>query len=89
MNQLSTQEVQITSYDLPGKISIEFRDTPFENIERYRGIIEILLRQRVFDIRSSQVILHFDHQGILQEIEFARIKIWRREKKNEGFNHGR
>jgi hypothetical protein len=53
-----------------GVITFEMEGVTQETTERYRDIIDILIRNGALQVRNGKVILHFDNQGILREMEF-------------------
>lgn len=50
-----------------------------EQTHSYREMIDILLINGVFNVKNGKVILNFDCDGVLQEIEFN-VKKYRRKK---------
>lgn len=49
------------------------------SVEKMREGIQTLIAQQVFGIKNGKVILNFDSEGNLQEIEFN-YKKWRKQK---------
>lgn len=47
--------------------------------DRWRRGIDTMLMQGVLNVKNGKVILNFDHEGELQEIEFN-FKQWRKKK---------
>lgn len=52
---------------------------------RYREIIHTLISQGCLNVRNGCVIIRFDHEGTLQQIEIEHIK-WRRPKQFNNLN---
>lgn len=47
-------------------------------VEKMREGIQTLIQQQIFGVRNGKVILNFDPEGNLQEIEFN-YKKWRKQ----------
>lgn len=60
-------------------IKFEIDGLTEEMTHKYREIMDILILNGVFNAKNGKVILNFDSEGVLQEIEFQ-IKKYRRKK---------
>lgn len=61
-----------------GVIEIELEGVSFEQTERYREVIHLLIASGALNIRNGKTILHWD-QNALQGIE-TDVQLWRRGK---------
>ena len=68
-----------TTINLPGIIQVLLPNTPFEEVERCREIIHTLFESDFFKIKNGKATVHFDHQGIVQQIGVDSIR-WKRDK---------
>ena len=59
-----------------GTILLKLEGVSLEDTDRYRQAIHTLIAQGVLGLRRGSVTLHFDHEGVIQEIEYHRR--WRR-----------
>lgn len=62
-----------------GSINLHLDGASPGDIERCREIIHTLFDHNIFNFRNGRVILHFDHTGMLQQIDHDFTK-WRRNK---------
>lgn len=64
---------------MEGIITLRLDGATLSDTERCRVIVHTLFQQGVLNIKNGSAILHFDYEGILQEIEIHK-KQWRRNK---------
>lgn len=64
---------------MEGIITLKLDGATLSETERCRLIVHTLFQQGVLNVKNGSVILHFDHEGVLQEIEVHK-KQWRRNK---------
>lgn len=62
-----------------GKIEIILGGASLEDTERLRLMIHTMFQQGVFNIRNGYAMIHFDHEGLMREIE-VHMKKWRNDK---------
>lgn len=62
-----------------GKIQIELEGIGIAELERCRQMIHLMFQQGIFTVRNGKVILNFDSDGVLQQIDFN-VSKWRRNK---------
>lgn len=62
-------------------ITIEIEGLKPLELERCRQIIHKLFEQGAFNVRNGKVILNFDSDGIMQQINFE-VSKWRRNKES-------
>jgi hypothetical protein len=60
-------------------LTFEIEGLTEEQTHSYREMIHLLISNGVFNVRNGKVILNFDCDGILQEIEFN-VKKYRRKR---------
>lgn len=65
-----------------GTITITLEGATFEQTERCREMIHTMFEQGIFHIKNGKALLHFDHEGQLQQIEVDLIK-WKRNKPSQ------
>jgi len=58
-------------------LTLTFEEASLLDIEKYKRFILDLFANGVPNIRSGQAVLHFDHDGTLQEIDIN-VKKWRK-----------
>ena len=61
------------------EIKLEFEGLNFKQTEHIREVINILFEAEAFTVRNGKVIMHFDHEGTLQEVSVDH-KRWKRRK---------
>lgn len=64
---------------MQSNITLKFEGLNEQELRRVHDTINTLFERDVFFMKNGQVILHFDHEGILQEIGFN-YKRWKRRK---------
>ena len=62
-----------------GTVILRLDNASKEVTEKLEQDIVTLWRAGVFTVKNGSVTLHFDHDGVLQEIE-TRVRNWRRRK---------
>lgn len=62
-------------------ITIQLEGIGLTELERCRQIVETLFSQGVFNVRNGKIILNFDSDGTLQQIDFN-VSKWRRNKES-------
>lgn len=62
-----------------GTITFELDGADDQTTLRYHEMLDLIIRNGVLNVRNGKVILNFDSQGILQEMEFQ-VKKYRRSK---------
>lgn len=61
------------------KIELDFEGLDFKQTEHIREIINVMFESGAFMIKNGKVLLHFDHEGTLQEVAVDH-KRWKRRK---------
>lgn len=61
------------------QITLEFEGLTPTELTKIQETIHILHKRDVFNMKNGKVILHYDHDGTLQEIAFD-YKRWKRRK---------
>lgn len=79
MEPKSVVHVNTTTAHLPASITIQFGERRFEEIERYRDIIHNLLASGGLDVKRGYTELHFDENGILQNVQ-VHVALWKRRR---------
>lgn len=64
-----------------GLINLVLDGITFEETERIREILHVLITSGGIHVKNGQTIIHFDHDGTVQEIEVHQ-KRWKRNKVN-------
>lgn len=62
-----------------GIINLKLEGITFEETERLRELIHTLIINGALHVKNGQTILHFDHEGTIQEIEIH-YKRWKKNK---------
>lgn len=65
--------------NMNSKIELEFEGLDINQTEHIREIINVMFESGAFYIRNGKVVLHFDHEGTLQEVGVDH-KRWKRRK---------
>jgi hypothetical protein len=60
-----------------GIITFELEGLDDETVMRYHEMLDLIIRNGVLNVKNGKVILNFDSQGVLQEMEFQ-VKKYRR-----------
>ena len=68
-----------------GTITLKLEGITFEETERIREMIHILISQGVFHVKNGTATLSFDRDALLQDIEI-RYKRWKRDKPSDFAN---
>ena len=68
------QKIQIHQ----GQITIQLEGLDIKIVERYRATIHELLTKGVFDIKNGKVMLHFDKEGNLGQVDLVGMVLWKR-----------
>lgn len=71
-----------------GIINIVLDNVSEADTMRYREIIHTLIGQGCLNVRNGCVIIRFDNEGTLQQIEIEHIK-WRRPKQFNNLTHNK
>ena len=59
-------------------LTFELERITFGHAEKMRRAIDFLIDVGAFNVRSGNVTMHFDLDGVLQEVETHSIRKWRK-----------